>query len=204
MKLTENFILRRHICRERANETEALFARLCSIDPQNPVAKTKKEYREASPSDAKFKEEFASISFTSSILDRARYCLEKIELSKHGKYTELKVSSSESVHVEHIMPQKIKTKRTKKEFGDWNSYLGNKAEHLHPKYVARIGNLTLFAGPLNIGASNNPFAKKKNAYKKSGILITKELLDLQVFKFKQIDTRSAKLAVIAVTLWPIP
>ena len=30
LKLTEDFILRRHVCRERTNETEALFARLCS------------------------------------------------------------------------------------------------------------------------------------------------------------------------------
>ena len=32
LKLTESFVLRRHVCRERANETEALFARLCAID----------------------------------------------------------------------------------------------------------------------------------------------------------------------------
>ena len=43
--------------------------------------------------------------------------------------------------VEHIIPQKIKTKRAKEEFGDWVTYLGDKAEsRVHPKYVARIGN----------------------------------------------------------------
>jgi Protein of unknown function DUF262 len=49
LKLTEGFVLRRHVCRERANDTEALFARLCSIDALDPLARTKKEYREYVP-----------------------------------------------------------------------------------------------------------------------------------------------------------
>ena len=69
------------------------------------------------------------------------------------------------MHVEHIIPQKIRTRKAKEEFGDWGSYLGSSSEALHPRYVSRIGNLTLFAGALNIGASNNPFARKKKAYK---------------------------------------
>ena len=32
LKLTENLMLRRHICRERTNETETLFAGLCGCD----------------------------------------------------------------------------------------------------------------------------------------------------------------------------
>ena len=52
------------------------------------------------------------------------------------------------MHVEHIIPQKIKTKRSKKQFGDWVTYLGDDAVNRHPRYVARIGNLTLFAGEL--------------------------------------------------------
>jgi hypothetical protein len=64
--------------------------------------------------------------------------------------------------------------------------------------------MTLFAGALNIGASNNPFARKKSAYKESAILLTQELLKSGNFRFKEIEKRSASLAGMAVSLWPRP
>jgi hypothetical protein len=204
LKLTESFVLRRHVCRTRANETEALFARLCSTDPQDPFERTRQEYRELCPSDENFRTEFAVTSFPANLIDRARYCLECIELSKHGDYDELQVLEAEDVHVEHIIPQKITTKKSKDQFGDWIEYLGPNSESLHARYVDRIGNMTLFAGDLNIGASNNPFGRKKPEYEKSGILLTKELATLDDFKFKNVDDRSVELAKLAVKLWPMP
>ena len=138
LKLTEDFVLRRHICRERSNETETLFARLCSADPKKAVEQTRKNYRAACPADDRFKEDFVSTDFAASI-DRARYCLEKIELLKHGDYSELHVDGPNSVHVEHIIPQKITTRRAKEEFGDWVAYLGDNAEEQLSKYVSKIG-----------------------------------------------------------------
>ncbi|UQR64290.1 HNH endonuclease family protein [Bradyrhizobium sp. C-145] len=204
LKLTESFVLRRHVCRERSNDTETLFARLCGVDPKNPLEATKKAYRELCPTDEKFKAEFAEAAFTSNLIERARYCLERIEASKHGKHDELQVLGATDVHVEHIMPQKIKTKKVKEELGDWVTYLGSNAESQHPKFVDRIGNLTLFAGALNIGASNNPFARKKAAYKESSIILTNELTKRSNFKFRDIEKRSGELSEIAVELWPRP
>jgi hypothetical protein len=204
LKLTESFVLRRHVCRERSNETESLFARLCGVDPANPIAATRNAYRSLCPTDEKFREEFANASFTATVSDRARYCLEQIEMHKHGTHDELHVLGAGDVHVEHIIPQKIKTKRAKDEYGDWIGYLGDKAETLHPKYVSRIGNLTIFSGTLNIGASNNPFSKKKKAYQESGIKLTQELLALPNFKFETVEKRSYELSDLAVKLWPQP
>jgi GGDEF domain-containing protein len=204
LKLTENFVLRRHVCRERANETEALFARLCGNDPKDPIKSTKDAYRDLCPTDDKFKDEFASAHFSANLIERARYCLERIETAKHGGHDELQVLGADDVHVEHIMPQRIRTKKSKDDFGDWATYLGVNSESLHPKFVDRIGNLTIFAGALNIGASNNPFGKKKSAYKESAILLTKELTKLSNFKFKEINKRSIDLADAAVSLWPGP
>lgn len=204
LKLTEGFVLRRHVCRERSNETEALFAKLCAVSPANPVEATSDAYRELCPTDDKFRDEFFAANFTSNVIDRARYCLEQIEMSKHGDHAELQVLGAEDVHVEHIVPQKIKTKKAKEEFGDWVAYLGDKAELHHPRYVSRIGNLTIFAGALNIGASNNPFHKKRQAYKESSIKLTQELLKKSQFKFKDVELRSKELAEIAVGLWPMP
>jgi hypothetical protein len=204
LKLTESFVLRRHVCRERSNETEALFAKLCAVSPTDPIQATRDAYRELCPDDDKFRDEFSAASFTSNVIDRARYCLEQIEMSKHGDHAELQVLGAEDVHVEHIVPQKIKTRKAKEEFGDWVEYLGDKAELRHPRYVSRIGNLTIFAGALNIGASNNPFHKKRQAYKESSIKLTQELSRKSQFKFKDVEQRSTALAEMAVCLWPMP
>ena len=204
LKLTESFVLRRHICRERSNDTEALFARLCGVKPSSPLADVRVGYRDLCPSDEKFRDEFAAANFPANLIDRARYCLEKIENHKHGEHDELQVLGAEDVHVEHIIPQKIKTKKAKEEYVNWTVYLGANAESLHSKYLSRIGNLTLFAGVLNIGASNNPFSNKKQAYKESGIVITKELVEYPKFNFKNVEKRSLELAVIATSLWPMP
>ncbi|MEJ5080580.1 DUF262 domain-containing protein [Ochrobactrum sp. MYb379] len=204
LQLTESFVLRRHICRERANETEGLFARLCDTDPKNPLAVTKRAYRDACPTDDKFKLEFAAATFTANIIDRARYCLEQIEMRGRGKHAELAVLGAEDVHVEHIIPQKINTAKSKRDYGDWSKYLGSGVDALHPRLVSRIGNLTLFAGELNISASNNPFAAKRQVYKQSAIMLTQELASMSVFKFKQVEARSLQLAELAVDYWRRP
>lgn len=204
LKLTESFILRRHVCKERSNDTETLFASICSVNPLEPIAKTRASYRELCPSDEKFKEEFATTSFPANLIERARYCLGQIELSRHGNHSELAILGGEDVHVEHIIPQKIKTIAAKDEYGDWVNYLGPSSEVKHQKYISRIGNLTLFAGALNIGASNNPFSRKKDAYRDSGLKLTQALASMPQFKFAQVDKRSLELAEVAVELWPKP
>ena len=70
--------------------------------------------------------------------------------------------------------------------------------------VDEIGNMTLFAGPLNIGASNNPYSCKKAAYKQSSILLTQDLVHLPNFRFREVDKRSVQLADLAVNRWPKP
>ncbi len=204
LKLTESFVLRRHTCRERANETEALFANLSGIDVSHALTTVRTAYRRLCPDDTIFREEFSRTRYVSNIIDRARYCLEQFEISKHGNHEELQVLGAEDVHVEHIIPQKIKTKRSRSVYGDWPEYLGEGAVKRHAEYVCRIGNLTLFAGELNISASNNPFRRKKPAYKASTLLLTKEVAEMKAFRFSQVEKRSAELAELAVKLWPAP
>jgi hypothetical protein len=205
LALTESFILRRHVCRERANETERLFAKLCGVDARNPLPEIRAEFRELSPTNERFAEDFAAISFKGSLMDRARYCLEQIELHQQGAYVELVPIGSDSVHIEHIIPQKIDGRQPKKEFGDWPTYLGANSKSKHGKYLWRIGNLTLFSGELNIEASNNPYGNKKTAYKKSAFKITQSLpKKFTEFRFAQVEKRSADLAKLALKIWPVP
>jgi Protein of unknown function DUF262/Protein of unknown function (DUF1524) len=205
LQLTEAFLLRRHICRERTNENERIFARLSGVDPDDPLEVIRKTFREYSPSDEKFRDEFATADFVPSLIPRARYCLEQIEMHLQGEFAELFPGGPDDVHVEHIIPQTIKTKQAKEEFGDWPTYLGPGSIEKHSRYLSRIGNLTIFAGELNISASNNPYSRKKNAYKSSAIKLTSALPeDYSSFRFAQVESRSKKLAVLAPTLWPIP
>ena len=203
LRLTEAFLLRRHTTRERTNDNETVFAQLCGVDPKGALEEIRKTYREYYPGDERFRREFAAATFPSRLMDRARYCLEQIELQLQGKYLEVLPAGPDAVHVEHIVPQKIKTKSAKKKFGDWIAYLGDDAAHRHPRFVARIGNLTLFAGELNIGASNNPYSRKKTAYRQSAFKMTKSLPGrYQEFRFDQVEKRSQELADLALKIWP--
>ena len=81
--------------------------------------------------------------------------------------------------------------------------MGNDSLNRHPHYVARIGNLTLFAGELNIGASNNPYHRKKAAYLKSAFKLTQTLpSDYREFRFPQVEKRSEAFADLALKMWP--
>lgn len=203
LRLTETFMLRRHTTRERTNENETVFAQLCTVSPEDPLERTKEVLREYCPGDERFREQLIAATFPSRVMDRARYILEQIEVDLQGAYTELVPAGPDDVHIEHIMPQKIKTKKSKTQFGDWLTYLGSTAAQKHPLYVSRIGNLTLFAGPLNMGASNNPYQRKKSAYVQSAFKITRTLpTKYREFRFAQIDARSRALADRALKIWP--
>ena len=54
LRLTKSFMLRRHTCRERANENEIVFARLCGVDCSNPVKEVIEEFRRYCPTDDRF------------------------------------------------------------------------------------------------------------------------------------------------------
>ena len=153
------------------------------------------------PSDAEFKEKITQHDFKGQSENRAKYVLEEIEYYITGNTGEKYIGGGDNVHLEHIMPQTITTKRSKEDYGDWEKYLGEEGTKMHRTMVSKIGNLTLLAAPLNIKASNNPFLAKKIEYDKSDIKITQQLKNFYEFKLKQIETRSKNLAQKAVKIW---
>ena len=138
LQLTEAFLLRRHVCRMRANETETAFARLCGADCAIPEAEVTRTYREYSPSDERFRQDFASAKFGAALIERARYCLAQFEMKQQGSHLELLVGGPDIVHVEHVIPQRIKTRRARKQFGDWPTYLGAQASSRSANPVCQI------------------------------------------------------------------
>lgn len=204
LKYIETLMLRRHVCERRTSDNDTIFSKLVSFVGEEDIINRIKDYiddEEHMPDDNEFEESLPKHQFKGRLIDRAKYVLEMIEYFKRGNTNELLMSSYDEVHLEHIIPQTITTKKSKKEFGDWIAYLGDKSAAKHKKYVNYIGNMTLLGESLNIQAYNNPFAKKKNSYKKSSFLITSELSKHNNFKFSHVDTRSQEITQYALKIW---
>jgi len=204
LKYFENLMLRRHICERRTSENDDIFAKLIPFMQQGNLLQDIKDYlleAEHMPLDNEFKESFPKHQFKGRLIDRAKYVLEKIEYFKRGDTNELTITSSEEVHLEHIIPQTINTKKSKEELGDWVTYLGDNSTVKHKKYVNYIGNMTLLGEVLNIQAYNNPFSKKKKSYRESNFLITNELSIQNDFKFYHVDKRSEELTELITEIW---
>jgi len=199
--LIETFMLRRHICEFRTGELDDIFSKLVGVDDDDIIDNIKRALKKHLPSDEEFKRKFTHHNYKGNF-NRAKYVLETLEYDLIDDQGEYELNSGNDVHLEHIIPQTINTKKSKKEYGDWSKYLGDKDTQLHSEYVNRIGNLTLLAQQLNLKASNNPFTAKKKEYKKSNIKLTQELASNHS-KFKRLDVnkRSDNFAVKAPKLW---
>lgn len=204
LKLIETFMLRRNIAEYRTSELDDIFSAL-ALSMDNDLYDTVRiALRPHLPNDAEFEEKVTLHNFKGQLENRAKYMLEQIESLRTGDTHEKVISSAQDVHLEHIIPQTITTKKAKEEFGDWELYLGEDATTKHRSMVGKIGNLTLLAAPLNIRASNNPFHAKKEEYSKSVIEITRDLTSFDEFKFIQAEDRTAKLAKLALQIWSYP
>ena len=203
LKIIETFMLRRNIAEYRTAELDDIFSNLTTLPNDNIVEAVRASLLVYLPSDIEFEEKIVLHDFKGVLENRAKYMLEQLEYNATGNTGEKYIGDGEVVHLEHIVPQVITTKKAKEEYGDWEKYLGENAAEVHKEKVIRIGNMTLLSAPLNIKASNNPFLSKKIEYEKSEIKITQKLTKYKEFKFKQIDERSRVLAEKSVSIWSL-
>lgn len=200
----KSFMIRRNICEYRTGELDSIFAKLCTIENVNINEWIKKKLSEEFPSDEEFCNSFPKHQFKGKNKERAKYVLEQIEYYLTNNKNEYIINSSDEVHLEHIMPKSMKTKKSKKEFGDWEEYLGEDNASKHKRYVWRIGNLTLLSDELNLDASNNPFTMKKTFYKKSSLRLNNEIVkNYRQFRFNNQEKRGKELANIALQIWKL-
>jgi hypothetical protein len=201
LKILETFMLRRNICKYQTGELDAIFSNLVRVEDKDIVDNIRKKLSKDLPNDDKFEEELKQADFRRNT-DRAKYMLEQFNYNSTGDQGEYSINSGNEVHLEHIIPQTITTKKSKGKYGDWVTYLGKNSIDKHKDYVDRIGNYTLLGQILNIKASNNPFLSKKKEYKKSTLQLTKDLVrDYNSFKFNSIDKRSKEFAKLAPKIW---
>lgn len=199
------FMLRRHICEYRTGELGDIFPRLAQLPDVGLADAVASELERFMPPDDEFRVKLPSHDFSGQARGRVRYMLVQLEQLEHGGTRELLVAGGQDVHVEHIIPQKIKTKRSKKRFGDWETYLGPVDAMRHRDEVNTLGNLTLLSGALNIVASNNPYQAKVPEYRKSAIKLTLRIpTEYEEFRFDQARARGEALAEKAVAYWRVP
>ncbi|MBN2285888.1 MAG: DUF262 domain-containing protein [Tissierellales bacterium] len=201
LMIIETFMLRRHICEYRTGELDDIFSKLTNINKENMLSEVLNQLTEHFPENQEFEEKITKHSFKGNV-ERAKYVLEQFEYNIIRDQGEYVINSGNEVHLEHIIPQTIDTKKAIREFGDWVGYLGKDALIKHAKYIDRIGNYTLLGQKLNIKASNNPFRSKKREYKKSNIRLTQNIVaNYSRFKFKEVEKRSADFAKLALKIW---
>ena len=95
--------------------------------------------------------------------------------------------------VEHILP------KSDKHWDSWKSFQGTEPG----EWVDRIGNLTLLGkGEDRPGDKDNAnFTKKKEIYKDSTLIITRQLVDYKDWTPENINSRQSDMAECAVKVW---
>lgn len=144
------------------------------------------------PDDIRFKEEFSKANVSKSTL--SKYFLSTIENFRrsHSKNTELIPNNDEAaVNIEHILPKNI--------LDGWKEF----SEEEHKFYTNRLGNQTLLSSTINSKIGNQDFDCKKDVFKASDFLITKDLAQLSGWTIEELNNRQKKFAELAIKCWKI-
>jgi hypothetical protein len=100
----------------------------------------------------------------------------------------------DNAQVEHVMPQTLSE--------PWRAALGPDHERVHSTWLHTPGNLTLTG--YNAELHNKPFAAKREEYKVSNIVMTRELAGFETWGEAQIEQRGRAMAEVAARVWPGP
>ena len=143
------------------------------------------------PQDKNFKEQFLLATVSKHKL--ARYYLSSIENFHRGeKNPELLVNmDTDSVNLEHILPQKPED--------NWPNF----TEEDIITYGRRIGNLTLMKTKENNDFKSSKFIDKKKKYKESDFWITKSLDEHDDWTKEKIAQRQKELSELAFETWSL-
>ncbi|MCA0979640.1 DUF262 domain-containing protein [Exiguobacterium aestuarii] len=171
------------IAKNAANKYEIIFAELAiSISNNNiSINEVVNNLNGYKISDEAFANHFKDLEIKNKPI--IRYILK--EINNLGSSKETIISDSESVHIEHILPQSP---------GEW--YVYN-----HEEYVNKLGNLTLLGSEFNRKISNSLFDRKKEMYRNSEIKITRDLIDYSQWGVEEIKHRQDHLTKLALTIW---
>lgn len=142
------------------------------------------------PPDEQFQKAFEIATVSKSYI--VRYYLRKLEQAYRTTSELAPIENPEKVNLEHILPENPTNLQK-----DWSSF----DENLHKTYYHRIGNLTLLDKKMNSSIGNGAFKAKKEVYKESELLITKNLAKYDDWTPSEIEARQKEFAEKAVEIW---
>lgn len=186
IQMLTGFILRRYICNESSRGYGQMFVRAIDNKTTDPVSALEIYLLERGwPENARFQSAF----LTTPLYQRGytKYVLESIERSRDHK----EPANLASAQIEHVMPQTLS--------GAWQDDLGPDCETIHAAWLHSPGNLTLSA--YNQELFNHPFARKRQEYINSNIVITRELCSSSKWGQEEIERRGKELAKEASEIW---
>ncbi len=207
-KVTESYIIRRHLAGKPTNGLPNLFATLVGKlrhVEEGCVGKSIVRYlaHETTsnmgwPTDTEIVQ-YLSTHPLKGTSRAKRVILFAIEQHLRSAKTEA-INDARTLTLEHIMPQKWKTHWPLPQNREADRLLRNRA-------VQSIGNLTLTTQPLNASTRNKSWhAKKPELLAYSTLCLNQQLLQdsTTVWDETTITKRAEKLAKIAVEVWPNP
>lgn len=186
VEMLRGFILRRFVCSESSRGYGQMFVRALAKESGDPV-KTLQAYLldRGWPDDQRFVSAF--VEFPLYQRGYTREVLETLERARgHREPADL-----QAAQVEHVMPQTLRS--------EWFDALGSEAERVHTDWLHRPGNLTLSA--YNQELWNHPFDKKRERYRQSNIVITREIASSSGWGETEIRERGERLAEEAAHIW---
>ena len=123
----------------------------------------------------------------------ARYYLRSLELVVKGENEPWLIPNDDKnvINLEHVLPKKPE--------GNWSSFSDDEVGF----YVNRLGNLALLQASKNSDLKSEGFESKKQVYKLSPYLLTKQISEVNNWDKKSIVERQKILASYAVIAWKI-
>ncbi|WP_094980736.1 DUF262 domain-containing protein [Rhodococcus pyridinivorans] len=206
--ILDSYLFRRFICGIPTQSLNRIFATLYSEihrvrgegDRFSDVLAYSLRRRTASgrfPTDDEFKESFATRNLYNIKGENRSYLFECLENNwSNDTHDIAKALESQSISVEHIMPQTLTS--------SWRHDLGPDAEEIHATWCNRIGNLTVTG--YNSSYSNSTFAEKKkrdNGFDSSPYRLNALLKSSDVWTVAQLEERTEALTAVALKYWPL-
>jgi hypothetical protein len=199
-RLCERLSFRWFVCGLNAQELESVYQAAADILTRSKGG----QLDEASatltsklPSDDQFFARFRTQAMGVKYV--ARYALRKLEGALRSR-SEFTIKPAFEVHIEHIMPVTPTDYWTQRAPEDTD----------YQEAVARWGNLTLLHQAPNQEIQNGPWSVKRDEYRRSDALITRELAELDSWDANHVEKRQDWMGLLALNVWgtsrstPIP
>ena len=156
------------------------------------VAEIVRSAKEFIPTDAIFRERFASARVSKVSL--ARYYLRALERQAVGEPQPELITNTDPAELtlEHILPERIADE-------SWSEF----TEEDRKAYSARLGNMILLSQRINSKIRSGPFDAKREIYEKSDLCLTKQVAKYAKWNKETIEERQKHLADLAVKTWKL-